>query len=116
MVLGNLFAIPQKNVKRLLGYSGIAHMGLLLLAFGIGTHDGTAALLFYLLAYVFMNMGAFLVADVVGQSGSDDLSAWAGLNSRSPALAFAMLLFLLSLGGHWLVFRLSCHENFEGDQ
>ena len=99
MVLGNLFAIPQKNVKRLLGYSGIAHMGLLLLAFGIGTHDGTAALLFYLLAYVFMNMGAFLVADVVGQSGSDDLSAWAGLNSRSPALAFAMLLFLLSLGG-----------------
>ena len=99
MVLGNLFAIPQKNVKRLLGYSGIAHMGLLLLAFGISTHDGTAALLFYLLAYVFMNMGAFLVAEVVGQGDSDDMAAWAGLNKRSPALAFAMLLFLLSLGG-----------------
>jgi len=99
MLLGNLLAIPQKNVKRLLGYSGIAHMGLLLLAFGIGTVDGLSALLFYLMAYVFMNMGAFLVAEVVGQTGSDDMDAWAGLNSRAPALAFAMLIFLLSLGG-----------------
>jgi len=99
MLLGNLFAIPQKNIKRLLGYSGIAHMGLMLLAFGIGTIDGLAALLFYMAAYTFMNMGAFLVADVVGSEGSDDLSAWRGLNGRAPALAFAMLLFLLSLGG-----------------
>ena len=74
-------------------------MGLLLLAFGIGTVDVLSALLFYLVAYIFMNMGAFLVADVVGQDGSDDMNAWAGLNSRAPALAFAMLLFLLSLGG-----------------
>ena len=96
MVLGNLFAIPQRNVKRLLGYSGIAHMGLLLLAFGISTVDGTAALLFYLMAYVFMNMGAFMVAEVVE---GDEMSAWAGLSRRAPALAFAMLLFLLSLGG-----------------
>ena len=96
MLMGNLFAIPQRNVKRLLGYSGIAHMGLLLLAFGISTVDGTAALLFYLAAYVFMNMGAFMVAEVVE---GDDMSAWAGLSGRSPALAFAMLLFLLSLSG-----------------
>ncbi len=96
MVLGNLFAIPQRNVKRLLGYSGIAHMGLLLLAFGISTVDGTAALLFYLMAYVFMNMGAFMVAEVVN---SDEMDGWAGLNGRAPALAFAMLMFLLSLGG-----------------
>jgi NADH-quinone oxidoreductase subunit N len=99
MLLGNLLAIPQKNIKRLLGYSGIAHMGLMLLAFGIGTVDGLSALLFYLMAYVFMNMGAFLVSEVVSQGGSDDLDAWAGLNSRAPALAFAMLIFLLSLGG-----------------
>jgi NADH-quinone oxidoreductase subunit N len=99
MVVGNLSAIPQKNVKRMLAYSGIAHMGLLLLAFGIATHDGMAAMLFYLMAYVFMNMGAFLVAEVVAQSGSDDLSAWAGLHKRAPALALAMLMFLLSLGG-----------------
>jgi NADH-quinone oxidoreductase subunit N len=83
----------------MLAYSGIAHMGLLLLAFGIATHDGMAAMLFYLMAYVFMNMGAFLVAEVVAQSGSDDLSAWAGLHKRAPALALAMLMFLLSLGG-----------------
>jgi NADH-quinone oxidoreductase subunit N len=99
MLLGNLLAIPQQNIKRLLGYSGIAHMGLMLLALGIGTVDGLAALLFYLMAYVFMNMGAFLVAEVVGQTGSDNIDAWAGLNSRAPALAFAMLIFLLSLGG-----------------
>jgi NADH-quinone oxidoreductase subunit N len=99
MLLGNLSAIPQKNVKRMLAYSGVAHMGLLLLAFGIATIEGTAAMLFYLMAYVFMNMGAFLVVEVVGQSGSDDVVAWAGLHKRSPALALAMLMFLLSLGG-----------------
>ena len=99
MLLGNLSAIPQKNVKRLLGYSGIAHMGLMLLAFGIATVDGMAAMLFYLLAYVFMNMGAFLVAEVVGQAGCEDMDAWAGLHKRAPALALAMLMFLLSLGG-----------------
>jgi len=99
MLLGNVLAITQTNVKRLLGYSGIAHMGLMILAFGISTIDGASALLFYLMAYVFMNMGAFLVAEVVGSTGSDEMSAWAGLNKRAPALAFAMLLFLLSLGG-----------------
>ena len=71
-------------------------MGLLLLAFGISTVDGTAALLFYLMAYVFMNMGAFMVAEVVE---GDEMSDWGGLSGRSPALAFAMLMFLLSLGG-----------------
>jgi len=99
MLIGNLFALPQKNVKRLLAYSGIAHIGLLLLAVGIGTVDGLAVLMFYLMAYVFTNMGAFMVAEVVGSAGSDDLEAYNGLSRRSPALALAMLLFLLSLGG-----------------
>jgi NADH-quinone oxidoreductase subunit N len=99
MVVGNIFALPQRNVKRLLAYSGIAHIGLLILALGIGTVDGLSVVLFYLLAYVFTNMGAFLVADVVGRDGSDELEAWAGLAQRAPALGLAMLIFLLSLGG-----------------
>jgi len=99
MLVGNLFALPQRNVKRLLAYSGIAHIGLLLLAVGIATVDGLAVMLFYLMAYVFANMGAFLVADVVGRAESDDLDAWNGLARRSPALSLSMLLFLLSLGG-----------------
>jgi len=99
MLVGNLFALPQRNVKRLLAYSGIAHIGLLLLVTGIATVDGLAVMLFYLMAYVPANMGAFLVADVVGRSGSDELEAWSGLARRAPALGLAMLLFLLSLGG-----------------
>jgi NADH-quinone oxidoreductase subunit N len=99
MVVGNVFAIGQDNVKRLLAWSGIAHIGLLLLAFGIATAEGLGILLFYLAAYVFTNMGAFFVAQVVGRDGSDELSAWQGLARRSPALGGAMLVFLLSLGG-----------------
>jgi NADH-quinone oxidoreductase subunit N len=100
MLIGNLFALPQRNAKRLLAYSGIAHIGLLVLAIGIGTPAGMGVVLFYLLAYVFANMGAFLVADVVGrQSGSDHIDAWGGLAQRAPALGLAMLIFLLSLGG-----------------
>lgn len=99
MLLGNLMAVPQRNLKRLLAFSGISHIGLLLVAFGIATPEGLGVLMFYLAAYVFTNMGAFFVVNVVGRGGSDDLDAWRGLAQRSPALAFAMLLFLLSLGG-----------------
>ncbi len=99
MLVGNLFALNQANVKRLLGYSGIAHVGLLLLALGIGTERGLGVMLFYLATYVFTNMGAFFVAEVVGRSGSDDIDAYRGLARRSPWLGLAMLLFLLSLGG-----------------
>lgn len=97
MVLGNLMAVPQDHLKRLLGYSGIAHIGLLLVAFGIASSQSLGVVLFYLLAYVFTNMGAFFVIDAVG--GTEDMRAVRGLATRSPALAFAMLLFLLSLGG-----------------
>ncbi|RME20645.1 MAG: NADH-quinone oxidoreductase subunit N, partial [Deltaproteobacteria bacterium] len=99
MVLGNVFALHQDNVKRLLAYSGIAHIGIMLLGFGIATRLGLGILLFYLAAYVFTNMGAFFVASVIGAEGSDELRGWAGLMRRSPALGAAMLLFLLSLGG-----------------
>lgn len=99
MLVGNLFALSQANVKRLLGYSGIAHIGLLVLALGIGTPHGVGVLLFYLVAYVFTNMGAFFVAEAVGSRANDELSSYRGLARRNPALALAMLLFLLSLGG-----------------
>jgi NADH-quinone oxidoreductase subunit N len=91
--------LNQDNVKRLLGYSGVAHIGLLLLALAIGTQRGIGVMLFYLAAYLFTNMGAFFVAESVGRSGSDGIDAYRGLARRSPWLALSMLLFLLSLGG-----------------
>ncbi len=100
MLAGNLMALPQTNVKRLLAYSGIAHIGYMLLGVAAVSPFGVAVVLFYLVAYVFSNMGAFLVVDAVGQSeGSVGLGAFRGLAQRSPLLALAMLIFLLSLGG-----------------
>jgi NADH-quinone oxidoreductase subunit N len=100
MIAGNLMALPQTNVKRLLAYSGIAHIGYMLLGVAAMSPLGVAVVLFYLVAYVFSNMGAFLVVEAVGQSeGSVGLTAFRGLAQRSPLLALAMLLFLLSLGG-----------------
>ena len=100
IVAGNLMALPQQNTKRLLAYSGIAHIGYMLMGFAAVSASGTAMVLFYLVTYVFGNMGAFLVVEAVAQSeGSVHLNALRGLAQRSPLLALAMLLFLLSLGG-----------------
>jgi NADH-quinone oxidoreductase subunit N len=100
MVAGNLMALPQTNVKRLLAYSGIAHIGYMLLGVAAMSPYGVAMVLFYLVAYVFSNIGAFLVVEAIGQAeGSVGLGAFRGLAQRSPLLALAMLLFLLSLGG-----------------
>src|SRR5262245_6204509 len=100
IVGGNLMAIPQQNVKRLLAYSGIAHIGYMLVGFSAVSAAGVAKMPFYLVAYLFGNMGAFLVVEAVGQSeGSDSIGAYRGLAQRSPVLALSMLLFLLSLGG-----------------
>jgi NADH-quinone oxidoreductase subunit N len=100
IVAGNLMAIPQQNVKRLLAYSGIAHIGYMLIGFAAVSANGVAMMLFYLVAYLFGNMGAFLVVEAVTQSeGSERIDAYKGLAQRSPLLALAMLLFLLSLGG-----------------
>ena len=94
-------AIPQQNVKRLLAYSGIAHIGYMLIGFAAVSANGVAMMLFYLVAYLFGNMGAFLVVEAVAQSeGSERIDAYKGLAQRSPVLALAMLLFLLSLGRH----------------
>ena len=100
MLAGNLMALPQQNTKRLLAYSGIAQIGYMLVGFAAASAAGTAMVLFYLVAYVFANMGAFLVVEAVArQEGSENTAAFRGLAQRSPLLALAMLLFLLSLGG-----------------
>lgn len=100
IVAGNLMALPQRNIKRLLAYSGIAHIGYMLMGVAAVSSGGVAMLLFYLVAYLFGNMGAFFVIQVVGASeGSDSIDAYRGLAQRSPVLALTMLIFLLSLGG-----------------
>jgi NADH-quinone oxidoreductase subunit N len=100
IVAGNLMAIPQQNVKRLLAYSGIAHIGYMLVGFAAVSASGVAMMLFYLVAYLFGNMGDFFVVEAVAQSeGSEAIAAYKGLAQRSPLLALCMLLFLLSLGG-----------------
>ena len=100
MVTGNLMAIPQQNIKRLLAYSGIAHIGYMLVGLAAFSSSGVAMMLFYLVAYTFGNMGAFLVVQAVAASEqSEGIEAYRGLAQRSPLLALAMLIFLLSLGG-----------------
>jgi NADH-quinone oxidoreductase subunit N len=100
IITGNLMAIPQHNIKRLLAYSGIAHIGYMLIGLAALTSNGIAMVLFYLVAYLFGNMGAFFVVEAVARSEqSDEIDAYKGLAQRSPLLALAMLVFLLSLGG-----------------
>jgi len=100
MIVGNLLALPQKNIKRLLAYSGIAHIGYILLGLASGSQLGLEMSVFYFVAYLFSNMGAFLVVEVVNRSnGSDELDSFKNLSGRSPFLSLAMLVFLLSLGG-----------------
>jgi NADH-quinone oxidoreductase subunit N len=100
IVTGNLMAIPQQNIKRMLAYSGIAHIGYMLVGLAALSSSGVAMMLFYLVAYMFGNMGAFLVVEAVARSEqSDSIDAYRGLAQRSPLLALAMLIFLLSLGG-----------------
>jgi NADH-quinone oxidoreductase subunit N len=100
IVTGNLMAIPQQNIKRMLAYSGIAHIGYMLVGLAALSSSGVAMLLFYLVAYMFGNMGAFFVVEAVARSEhSDAIDAYRGLAQRSPLLALAMLIFLLSLGG-----------------
>jgi NADH-quinone oxidoreductase subunit N len=100
IITGNLMAIPQHNIKRLLAYSGIAHIGYMLIGLAALSVNGIAMVLFYLVAYLFGNMGAFFVVEAVERSeNSAEIDAYKGLAQRSPLLALCMLVFLLSLGG-----------------
>jgi NADH-quinone oxidoreductase subunit N len=101
MTVGNIAALTQSNIKRMLAYSSIAHAGYILIGVIAGTSRGVAAALIYLLIYAFMQTGAFAVvvlmrrADMVG----DEIKDLSGLIRRAPVAAVAMLLFMLSLGG-----------------
>jgi NADH-quinone oxidoreductase subunit N len=97
---GNLAAYLQTNLKRLLAYSTIAHAGYMMMGLAALTRDGAAAVLFYLVAYLFMNLGAFaVVAFLRNQTGSEELSSFRGLVRRAPVLTVTLAVFLLSLLG-----------------
>jgi len=101
MTVGNVIALAQGNVKRMLAYSSIAHAGYLLAGVAVGTSRSGGAVLLYLLTYAFMTLGAFgvLVALGTGEKPNDDLEDLRGLADRRPLLAGAMTIFLLSLTG-----------------
>ena len=100
IVIGNLVALVQTNVRRLLAYSAVAHAGYTLLGLVAGGRDGFSATLFYTTVYAFTLVGAFgVVALVRRETGGDDLSNFSALWSRSPLLAGCMAIFLLSLAG-----------------
>ncbi len=100
MTYGNVVALRQSNVKRLLAYSSIAHVGYLLMGFLLLTPAGLQAILFYLLVYALMNLGAFLfVVAINNRLRSEELSDYAGLGLRAPWAAAMMTLFLFSLTG-----------------
>lgn len=101
MTVGNMAALVQKDFKRMLGYSSIAHAGYILVGVAAAGDAGVRGILFYLLAYAFMNVGAFAVACVVERRGefSTVLGDYAGLSQREPFLAAALAVFMLSLTG-----------------
>jgi NADH-quinone oxidoreductase subunit N len=101
MTVGNVTALLQNNVKRMLAYSSIAHAGYILVALAAGGPDGSAAAVFYLAVYSFMNLGAFALLTMMGR-GSDEpvlVSDLAGLGFRQPLAGLALTLFMVSLGG-----------------
>jgi NADH-quinone oxidoreductase subunit N len=100
MILGNLAAIVQNSVRRLLAYSAVAHAGYALLGIAANSETGMASLVYYVLTYGLTTVGAFGVVAVVEQgTGGDQLSDFAGLSRRAPVVSFCMLIFMLSLAG-----------------
>jgi NADH-quinone oxidoreductase subunit N len=100
MIVGNLLALAQKNIKRLLAYSSIAHAGYALIGFVAVSYLGASSVVFYLIVYVVTNLTAFGIVAVVGRiTGTDEIASYAGLSRRSPWLGLAMLVAFLSLAG-----------------
>ena len=122
MTVGNLAALPQQNVKRLLAYSSIAHGGYLLMGGVLLTSQGIGAILFYLVVYLFMNLGAFYVVVLIANEvGSEMVEGYRGLSSRAPVVAWAMMIFLISLAGippfagffgKWLLFTAVIEQGY----
>ena len=101
MLAGNLIALAQRTVKRMLAYSSVAHAGYLLVAVSAGTAVGSAAFVFYLIAYILMTLAAFAVLATLGQHGERDvrIDDLAGLSQTRPGIAFALAVCMLSLLG-----------------
>jgi NADH-quinone oxidoreductase subunit N len=104
ITIGNITAVRQDNIKRMLAYSSISHAGVLLTgvcALGLGSTTANSAIVYYLIAYSMTTMGAFAVVSYVGSKGRERLLVddWAGLGTQHPAAALAMTICLLSLGG-----------------
>ncbi len=125
MCLGNLAALWQNNVKRLLAYSAIAHAGYILVGVAAGSHEGTSAVLFYLTAYALMNVGAFvLIAHLAGNGeAATQVEDYVGLAYIKPGAAACLTVFLLSLAGipttagflgKFYLFRAAIHSHLIG--
>jgi len=100
MSVGNLIAIWQNNLKRMLAYSSIAHAGYMLMGVVVLSNDGLSAVLLYLVVYLFMNLGAFYaVMLVANKTGSEDIEDYRGLSSRAPLVAVSLTIFLIALIG-----------------
>jgi NADH-quinone oxidoreductase subunit N len=123
MALGNVVALVQSNIKRMLAYSSIAHAGYILVAVTTGNQEGVAAVLFYLLAYALMNFGAFTIVALVSRKGDQkvNIDDFTGLGFRQPLLAASLSTFLLSLAGipltagfagKFFIFRAAIESNF----
>ncbi|MGD0673499.1 MAG: NADH-quinone oxidoreductase subunit N, partial [Candidatus Binatus sp.] len=124
MTGGNLIAVVQTNIKRMLAYSAIAHAGYLLLGMAAGVRSGPA-ILYYLLGYAFTNLGAFSVVIALERRGEvgNQISDFRGLAARQPLLAGAMAIFLLSLAGvpplagfvgKFYIFSEALHQGYVG--
>jgi NADH-quinone oxidoreductase subunit N len=101
MTVGNVTALLQQNIKRMLAYSSIAHAGYLLVGMVAGGEAGGTAVLFYLVGYTVMTLGAFAVVTAIGRRGepNENLDDYAGVGFRHPFLGLAMIVFMLSLAG-----------------
>ena len=100
MTIGNMIALAQKNIKRLLAYSSIAHAGYALIGVAVASQLGVSSVTYYMIAYLATNLAAFGMVGIYGRIvGSDEISAYAGLSRRSPGLALAMMVAFLSLAG-----------------
>ncbi len=100
MTLGNIVAVWQDNLKRLLAYSSIAHAGYMLMGVVVLSNAGIAAVLIYFVVYLFMNLGAFyIVMLVANKTGREDIDSYRGLGYRSPVIAVSFVIFLIALTG-----------------
>lgn len=100
MFLGNLTALSQTNIKRMLGYSSIAHAGYIIMGFAIASTQAISGILIYVAVYIFMNIGAFAVVAALSHTeNSDNIEDYNGLSKRSPFLALSMAIFMIALAG-----------------